>query len=240
MDFGKISFLKKMNDEWYKKAIVAVENIMQHPAAILFNSPYEAEADHETEYYDVIKNPQDFGTIKSKLEKKQYKKIDEVTADVEQIYKNAKLYYGETEITVLANHCYKQFLKQLRKNDLLPVGKWCNEVFRLRTRFAELMSNLPSKVRQFSSSINQGRSSKQSTPIISEVELQRFIAASEKLQSEEDQKEMIRILNENQPELDVGSSEIHLEITRLNHQTFSALKKYMNDALERKGLRYPD
>ncbi|EAX98806.1 Bromodomain containing protein [Trichomonas vaginalis G3] len=229
-----------MSEDWYKKAIIAIDNVMQHPAAILFNSPYEAEPDTESDYYQVIKNPQDFGSIKKRLENKQYKKIDEVVTDVELIYKNTKQFYGEGEITLLANHCFKQFMKQLRKNDILPFSKWCNEVFRLRTRFAELMSNLPNKVRQFSSSINQGRTTKQTTPIISESELQRFIAAAEKLQSEEDQKEMIRILNENQPELDVGSSEILLEITRLNHQTFNALKKYMTEALERKGLRYPD
>jgi hypothetical protein len=104
----------------------------------------------------------------------------------------------------------------------------------------ELMQNLPSKVRQFSSSLTAGRALKQNTPLISEREIHNLIQASEKLQSEEDHCEMIRILNENQPELDQGNEEIYLDLSRLTDQTINALRSYTKDALEKKGLKYPD
>ena len=221
--------------DWQNRAIKAIENVMDHPCAMPFREP-DTEEDQAK-----LKNPQDFTSIKKRLQAKEYKDIQHLTRDVEAIWENSIQLHGKnSETAILAEYCNSIYLKQLREHDLLQVKVWCAQVFKYRTKITELMSNLPSKVRQVSSSLNVGKSLKQTTPVLSDRDLQNFISASEKLQTEEDQKEMIRILNENQPELDIGTTELHLEVTRLNHQTISALRKYMSDALAKKGLSYPE
>ncbi|EAY13898.1 Bromodomain containing protein [Trichomonas vaginalis G3] len=231
-----------MSGDWQPKAAGVILKIMEHPAAALFRSPVVSGTDtEENNYYTIITNPQDFGTIKDRLYNNQYKSVTQLIEDVNQIAKNAAIYNGEnSHVAFLASYCTQLFNKEMRDSDLLPVRAWCDAVFNLRTKITNLMSNQPPKVRQFSSSLNAGRSLKQNTPVMSEHEIQCFIQASEKLQSDEEQKEMIRILNENQPELDAGNAEIHFEITKLNHQTMSALKHYMAEALNKKGMSYPE
>ena len=221
--------------DWQNRAIKAIENVMDHPCAMPFREP-DTEEDQAK-----LSNPQDFTSIKRRLQAKEYKNIQTLTRDVEAIWKNSAQLHGEnSETAILAKYCDDIYTKQLRENDLLHVNLWCGEVFKYRTKITELMANLPSKVRQVSSSLNVGKSLKQTAPVLSDRDLQNFISASEKLQTEEDQKEMVRILNEHQPELDVGSTELHLEVTRLNYHTISALRKYMSDALAKKGLSYPE
>lgn len=215
---------------------------MEHPAAALFRNPVESGKDTEdNNYYKIITNPQDFGTIKLRLNNNQYKSAALLIEDVNQIAKNAAIYNGEnSHVAFLAQYCTQIFQKEMRDADLLPIRNWCDAVFALRSKITNIMANQPPKVRQFSSSLNAGRSLKQNTPVMSEHEIQCFIQATEKLNSEEDQREMIRIINEIQPELDSGNAEIHIEISKLNNQAMSALKHYMTDALKKKGIPYPE
>lgn len=231
-----------MSHDWQVKAAVVISKTMEHPAAALFRSPVESGKDtEENNYYTIITNPQDFGTIKSRLNNNQYKSATQLIEDVNQIAKNAAIYNGEnSHVAFLAQYCTQIFQKEMRDADLLPIRNWCDAVFALRSKITSLMSNQPPKVRQFSSSLNAGRSLKQNTPVMSEHEIQCFMQGVEKLSSEEEQREMIRILNENQPELDPGNAEIHIELSKLNHQTMSALKHYISDTLKKKGIPYPE
>ena len=223
--------------DWWSKALKVIEIVIDHPCSAMFlQNNFE-----DDENASKIKNPQDFNSIKMKLQEKEYKNIRQVTNDVESIVKNSIQLNGEkSEITTLAKYCYDIYIKELREHDLLQLSEWCMEVFKYRSRITDLMSNLPSKVRQVSASLSVSKSLKNTAPVLSDRDLQNFITAAEKLQTEEDQKEMLRILNENQPELDTGYTELHLEVTRLNHQTISALRKYMTDALAKQGMSYPE
>lgn len=230
-----------IDSHWQDRAVEAINEIISHPGASLFKSPVETGTDTDRDYYSEISNPQDFGTIKERLQKKEYQSIKQLTNDVDLIYKNAEKFNGhDSDVAVLAKYCVNLFHKILKKRHVMPLSQWCNEVYRLRCRVNEQMIAPPPKVRQFSSSHSSSRSSRHNTPMISEKELNNFIQASEKLQSEEDHKAMVRILNENQPELDVGQAEINLDLTRLTDQTITALIFYMREALAKKGLSYPE
>jgi hypothetical protein len=93
-------------------------------------------------------------------------------SNVELIWKNAPQFNGDKgDVSTLAKFCIDIFQKQLQEKNILSVDQWCREIYRYRTKIMELMQNLPSKVRQLSSSLTAGRSLKQNTPLISEREI---------------------------------------------------------------------
>lgn len=47
------------------------------------------------DYFDIVKKPMDFGTIKGKLKEQRYANISEFTEDMELVFYNCKLYNGE-------------------------------------------------------------------------------------------------------------------------------------------------
>ena len=51
---------------------------------------------------------------------------------------------------------------------------------------------------------------------------------------------MIKIIDELQPEIDNGTMEIRLDVNKLNLNTVYTLREYMREALEKKGLKYPE
>ena len=57
-----------------------------------FMQPVDAIALGIPDYYDVIKNPMDFSTIKKKLDAKQYSNADEFSEDVRMVFNNCYTY----------------------------------------------------------------------------------------------------------------------------------------------------
>ncbi|KAK1587915.1 hypothetical protein Q3G72_018228 [Acer saccharum] len=59
---------------------------------ISFNSPVDVVGMGLHDYYDIIKNPMDLGTVKSKLNKNLYDSPADFAADVRLTFKNAMTY----------------------------------------------------------------------------------------------------------------------------------------------------
>jgi hypothetical protein len=102
------------------------------------------------------------------------------------------------------------------------------------------MSQPPARVKQYGSSLGAAHTIKQSMPPLSEREMQNFVTAAEMLNTEEDHTEMLRIIDEMHPEVDPGSSEVYLDVTKINLPTVYALRDYMKTTLEKRGLKYPE
>jgi hypothetical protein len=81
-----------------------LEAIIKHPISGMFLEPVDPEKDGCLDYFDVIKNPMDLGTIKNKLMENVYKTVQEFKQDLYLIIRNAKTYHGkESYIAVAAN-----------------------------------------------------------------------------------------------------------------------------------------
>jgi len=102
------------------------------------------------------------------------------------------------------------------------------------------MTQPPGKVKQFTPSLGTARTMKQATPFSNDRELQNFIIAGSMITSDDDHREMIRILSTQSPELDNGNSELFIDVAKLNVPTIQALKEFMRSALERQGKKYPE
>lgn len=67
---------------------------MKNHSAWIFNQPVDAEKLGIPDYHDIIKIPMDFLTIKEKLKKHGYYKIEEFILDVQLVFSNCIKYNG--------------------------------------------------------------------------------------------------------------------------------------------------
>jgi hypothetical protein len=57
------------------------------------------------DYFTIIKNPMDFGTVKSKFQAGEYSSSDELYADMKLVFYNCRLYNKpETDIVKMCNN----------------------------------------------------------------------------------------------------------------------------------------
>lgn len=69
--------------------------LSRHPSAWIFAEPVNVEQLNIPDYFNIVKKPMDFGTIKTKLKEQRYANATEFTDDVELVFYNCKLYNGE-------------------------------------------------------------------------------------------------------------------------------------------------
>ncbi|EST05572.1 Bromodomain protein [Kalmanozyma brasiliensis GHG001] len=69
-----------------------LKKLMQNKFASIFLNPVDPVRDQATDYFDVIKEPMDLGSILNKLDSGQYKDRHELRADFELMLRNAKAY----------------------------------------------------------------------------------------------------------------------------------------------------
>lgn len=223
-----------MDASLYKEALRVMKIFYKHPISRSFM--------HISEIFDDttnITNPLDLKTIEKKLRNKEYKTFNEWSSDIETMWSNAETYSNDVIVTNMAIGCRKIFLKIKRNFDVLLLPEWRKEVYRLRTRVYDLMGQPPARVKQYASSLGAASTMKQNMPPLTEKEIHAFISASE-MMTPEDNAEMLKIIDEMQPEIDTGNMELFLDVSKINVQTIYALREYMKLALEERGEKYQD
>ena len=227
---------------WKDLVLKSLDDVMSHPAAGLFLDPVERGTDTDRDYYSIVEKPKDFGTIRADLLKDKYKSPVDVISDVELIWRNAALFNGnKSDVTTLAKLCYDMFIKRMRDIDLLPVNLWSVELFRMQSKLNELMSNLPQRLKGYNpQGSNKDKKGEKQRIVATDREMRNFCEAAALLQSDEDMTEMIRIINDNQPNLNVGNEDMTIDVSRFTTNTFNALMQFMIGALGKKGISYPN
>lgn len=81
---------------WEKVSARMMQILSKHTKAWIFQEPVQPEKLGIHDYFDIIKNPMDFGTIKEKLKQHQYFNMQHFLEDVELVFSNCTLYNGET------------------------------------------------------------------------------------------------------------------------------------------------
>ncbi|KAJ6301906.1 hypothetical protein OIU77_016086 [Salix suchowensis] len=87
---------QKMDRSVTQQCSALLKSLMVHPAGWIYNKPVDPVALQIPDYFTVISNPMDLGTVKSKLGKKFYTSIDEFAADIRLTFSNAMLYNPPT------------------------------------------------------------------------------------------------------------------------------------------------
>ncbi|THH09339.1 hypothetical protein EW145_g2091 [Phellinidium pouzarii] len=99
-----------------KKCREVLKNLMKVPQAIIFARPVDPLMDGCPTYYDEIKHPMDFGTMKARLDRSEYSTMEEFASDVELVFANCRLFNPPTtDPTICADIVEKVFKKEWTK-----------------------------------------------------------------------------------------------------------------------------
>ncbi|KAH0792165.1 Bromodomain containing protein [Histomonas meleagridis] len=230
-----------MDEKIRKEALNVVDKLLEHPLANIFIDPIQPN-EGDTEFEKIVTNPQDLTSIKNRLINNEYTSISKFYDDMESVWVSTEQYYStDPHLMVIAADCRKTFNKLKRSIDVLSMGTWCTELFRLKNKAIEIMNQPPNKMKQYSSSSssNSNHTQKQTLSLLSEREIQNFITASE-MMNEEEQNEIVKIISEIDPEVDPSKPEINLNVTKMNLSAIYAVRDFMKNALEKRGQKYPE
>lgn len=126
---GSIKGQKEKRQKMDRKAFVLCATILRsltsHTYSWVFNKPVDPVALNIPDYFTVISQPMDLGTIKSKLEKNTYFGIDEFAADVRLTFSNAMTYNPPSndvhlmakELKKIFERKWKDLEKKLKSED---------------------------------------------------------------------------------------------------------------------------
>ncbi|OHT09741.1 Bromodomain containing protein [Tritrichomonas foetus] len=232
--------IMQLNEFLKNEAINAMNRILAHPISTKFRIPITPENAPE-HYFEKVKNPTDLNTIKTKIQDGRISTIQQWFEEMDHVWGNIELFYGkESPFSIAANEIKRLFNKERKKLVGMTIGTWCGHVYEMRTVITDLMNQPPSKVKQFADTLGAARSMKPNQQVMNERELQSFIKATEMMTSEEDQKELIKIITEQQPDLDCGNSELFIDVSKLNRNTVKIIKDYIKESLEKNGKKYPE
>lgn len=98
-----------------------LKTLMTHRFGWVFNQPVDPVALKIPDYFSIITDPMDLGTVKSKLERNLYQASEEFAADIRLTFSNAMLYNPP------GNHVHKiakELLEAFEKKWRLPKEKW--------------------------------------------------------------------------------------------------------------------
>ena len=82
---------RNTNQLLYLKTVV-MRAMMQHRLSLPFRKPVDADLLNLSDYHDVILEPMDFGTIKSRLEEKHYWSAEKCVSDFKLVFNNCYTY----------------------------------------------------------------------------------------------------------------------------------------------------
>lgn len=182
----------------------------------------------------------DLETIKQKLKTNSYQNLAAMCNDLDTVWTELAKRQNSEEANKVANECRKILGKLRNKYDISELPQWCNVVYKVRGLLTNVMTQPPEEVVQTIPSIGKAKPIKPSRSGMNEREMYNFLQASNMIKKDEDHREMIRIVNEMQPDIDCSSQDVNVNVNDLNAETAEALKNFMRTTLEKQGLRYPE
>ena len=102
----------------YNQLLHLLNDMQNHPSSWPFNQP--VDKDEVADYYEVIKEPMDLGTMEQKHEKDQYPGPEEFIKDAKLIFDNCRAYNNET--TAYAKHANK--LEKFMWTQIKGIPEW--------------------------------------------------------------------------------------------------------------------
>lgn len=82
----------KYSSQLFKSCYNLLDKLMKHKFGWVFNAPVDVKALDLHDYFTIIKDPMDLGTVKTRLHKMWYKSAMEFAEDVRRTFRNAMVY----------------------------------------------------------------------------------------------------------------------------------------------------
>tara|TARA_B110000285_G_C14850393_1_gene479654 strand:- start:100 stop:747 length:648 start_codon:yes stop_codon:yes gene_type:complete len=92
-------------DCWDKAAKRLINSLWRVNSAQIFHHPVDPDRLQIPDYFEIVKEPIDFGTIKQRLNHNYYYNIQDVVDDIQKCFDNCMLFNGED--SVVGERCMK-------------------------------------------------------------------------------------------------------------------------------------
>ena len=207
-------------------------SILEHPIATIFSRPVNPIEDEIPDYFEKIKHPIDLGTIKTKLENKQYHNSEEWKNDITLVWSNAIDYNGnDSVIATAAKYLNDLFIDTVdikipesEKDWLFSIMHYLNKIKQIKNQTGNNYAVLH--------------------PVNShnlDSETKKLIKALNSLNDEEDAIQITRILllYEKDIKIDNEQTLASIDISTLSTDTIYMLICYAQRRFKELGKEYP-
>eukprot|EP00904_Undaria_pinnatifida_P012343 jgi/Undpi1/8239/HiC_scaffold_25.g10709.m1 len=104
------------SNEGLQQVTRLVNTFLNRPDTLAFRTPVDPKAMNIPDYFQIVKNPMDLGTVKAKLEGGRYERAEDVARDIRLIWSNCILYNSPgSEFGLLAAGLAKKFEERFSK-----------------------------------------------------------------------------------------------------------------------------
>ena len=225
--------------EIHKKCIEITIKLRSFPISIHFNHPVDLSKKEHRQYLNKIRNPQDLGTILSRLEANEYQSITQWEQDINTVWSNAIRFYGEDSLlAIIALQMERRFNKLKKSLDRITIHGWTKYIYFLRHKLDTMLSEVPSNLTTIASKLKQ-----EPTMIVDKLnshELSKLIEASKNFLSNEDIQQIFLILLKYEKNLNLnGIDYLTLDVNNLSSQSLHELKHYYQKQCIELGISYP-
>ena len=180
-----------MKDTQRNTCIQIVETIISHPASGPFRKPVDKAL--LPNYYEIIEDPQDFGTILEQLKNKDIRSIREFKRNMNLVWENAVTYNGKDNYpSYLAFQCKKIFENEMKLKLPQSTIQWFEQINDLQKDIRKLSGNPPNSVKE-SVPVDMIEM-KELTPLTGQEYKSLFSSVNETANAEE-KKELMKLLN---------------------------------------------
>ena len=226
-----------MNEKDKDFALTITETLMKMPSAAPFIEPVDPEEEWYTNYCKKVKRPMSFYQIKSKIETDKYEELDKWRRDINLIWENSKLYFGENSfIAQLAHDLEKKYKKIANPKEKLSPQEWCNEVSSIKDKIVSYITKNPaSKINEYCEQILDQKE----IPEMSKQEKEDLVAASAALSDTSDARAMFGIIHGMNPSIHAISEDVKLDIRTISPRSLKMLELYVKTRFAEEGLKYP-
>ena len=118
--------MSKMNEIEFEYCRQFLDKIKKHPLSVCYLKPVDPIKDQATDYFKVISDPMDLGTISHKLDDHQYSSTEEFKYDVNLVWSNSMKYLKKKTILLyqVAQHMKDKCDKLLQNIPKTKAEEW--------------------------------------------------------------------------------------------------------------------
>lgn len=213
------------------------ESLMKHPCASLFLRPVDPEKDKASEYFQIIKTPQDLSSIMKKLRDKQYPNIETFERDLVLIWYNAEKYNGRGSLPyILASSLEKYYQKLKKQHFIFNYRTWEQRAKNLTQKLDYLLYIAPSIAKPHFPVANP----KKIQLLFREIDYLPLSKALQKLKGPQDTHAFVSIFRKMEKQVPIYEDPLIVDLRQLSQDTLVELRNYAKQRMKDLNLKYPE
>ena len=228
-----MSTQNNLTEEQKNKCIQITQTMYNLPGCYLFTSPVDPVRDNIPTYFDVIKNPQDLGTILDRLQQNKYTSVGNWKHDMDLVWDNAKTFNGQYSIISIIANCMKNKMEKMYQKTFMDQKEWCNRVNQLFSKINKIMKSAPGKLK------NEFEGKRFGGPM-TQVELQKLAEAATSLTDSSDVLQMQQLLYFYGVNVDFSKDDCFVVLKNLPRDALQALLIFVKDRYRALRKHYPE